>query len=268
MLGFGRLFKYEFKAVGRVMLPLYGAMIVSSIIFGLTNLINSGNESGVLTFTSAILYGLTVMAVVAFTAVMLIQRFYKNLLGNEGYLNFTLPVSINAHIGNKTLSAGIWMILGAVAGMLSVFIILLFMVTPGEIARELGYIWSDIKLADSAAAAKLVLLIVECIVLAVVWCGEVAIKIYAAISLGQQWASHRVLGAVGAYIGFSIAESIVGGILQAVVPIDTPMDLMEGISDYAATQMMLLIILVSELILIGIYWVINNRLLEKHLNLQ
>ena len=268
MLGFGRLFKHEFSAVGRVMLPLYGAVIASSIIFGLSNLIGADNGGGILTVTTALLYGLTVMAVIAFTAVILIQRYYKNLLGNEGYLNFTMPVSINAHIGNKTLSAGLWMFFAAVVGMLSVFIIMQFMVTPAEIAQEAGAIWDEISAATPSAAAKLALLIIEVLAIMIVGGSEIAIKIYAAISLGQLWSNHRVLGAVGAYIGLSIAESILGGVMEQIIPLSGPSSLMNGLSDFAQSQVMMLVILAVQLAMIAIYWVVNNRLLTKKLNLQ
>lgn len=39
------------------------------------------------------------------TAVILIQRFYKNLLGSEGYLMFTLPVTVSQHLFSKTIIA-------------------------------------------------------------------------------------------------------------------------------------------------------------------
>ncbi|MCI7145892.1 MAG: hypothetical protein MR991_05590 [Clostridiales bacterium] len=269
MLGFGRLFRYEFKAVGRVMFPLYGALIASSIIFGFSNLVMSDGGAGeIVSVTSAILYGLMVMAVVALTAVMLIQRFYKNLMGNEGYLAFTLPVSTNAHIGTKTLSASVWMLLGCAAGILSVLVIVLFMVTPAELVREMGFLWDEISRVNGVNVMKVLVLIVEAILIGAVWCGEVAVKIYAAISLGQQWSNHRVMGAVGAYIGFSIIESIVGGILQAILPDNFPYSICSGLSDYAGTQVMMLIVFLAELVLVAIYWFVTYRLLDRRLNLQ
>lgn len=41
----GTLMKYELKSVGRVMLPVYGAFIAVSILFGITLYAGVGNGS-------------------------------------------------------------------------------------------------------------------------------------------------------------------------------------------------------------------------------
>ena len=51
-----------------------------------------------------LLFGLYV-ATGVLTLIFICERFYKGLLGDEGYLMFTLPASVSAHIGAKTLSA-------------------------------------------------------------------------------------------------------------------------------------------------------------------
>ena len=51
------------------------------------------------------LYMGVMMAAFVVTAVILIQRFYKNLLGSEGYLMFTLPVTVTQHLLSKTIIA-------------------------------------------------------------------------------------------------------------------------------------------------------------------
>lgn len=43
-----------------------------------------------------------------FVLVFIIDRFYKGLLGNEGYLMFTLPVTSTAHIASKALTSMIF----------------------------------------------------------------------------------------------------------------------------------------------------------------
>ena len=57
------------------------------------------------------------------TAVILIQRFYKNLLGDEGYLMFTLPVTVSQHIWSKVIVATVMSIIATVAAVLSIGII-------------------------------------------------------------------------------------------------------------------------------------------------
>ena len=98
-----KLLKHEFRATARIMGPLYLVLLAVALGFNFSaRLMDSGN------FVLNMLAALVVMAyVVAITAVfivafiLMLQRFYKNLLGDEGYLMFTLPVTPAQHITAK-----------------------------------------------------------------------------------------------------------------------------------------------------------------------
>ena len=45
----GKLLKYEFKATGRILLPLYGLMIITALIAGLTLGPDAGTVSAIIT---------------------------------------------------------------------------------------------------------------------------------------------------------------------------------------------------------------------------
>lgn len=90
----GKLTKYEFKATCRFFLPLYGALLLLAAMSRLSQWIMTYNEIGLLHYFSNIftlVYVLVAVAIFALTLIVMIQRFYKNLLGDEGYLMFTLP---------------------------------------------------------------------------------------------------------------------------------------------------------------------------------
>lgn len=53
---------------------------------------------------STLCFGLF-MAAFVLTLIIQIQRFSKNLLGDEGYLMFTLPASVSQHITAKLVVA-------------------------------------------------------------------------------------------------------------------------------------------------------------------
>ena len=69
----GTLMKYELKSVGRVMLPIYGAFIVISILFGIS--LSAGEGSGnidsfmadVIISVTGIVYALMAVAVFVVT---------------------------------------------------------------------------------------------------------------------------------------------------------------------------------------------------------
>lgn len=87
----GKLLKYELKATSRTFLPIYGALIL--VALG-NRLFRMGNINLGFGLTTAILVGLFV-ALGVLTLMVTIQRFNRNLLGDEGYLMFTLPVGPN-----------------------------------------------------------------------------------------------------------------------------------------------------------------------------
>ena len=137
----GKLMKYELKSSARTLCPLYlGFLIIALIcgiqlrvlaqrpheIFFMTNV--GGVERYILTF-SIILLGVLCVAIMVLTAVVIIQRFNKSLIGDEGYLMFTLPVSHAQLLCSKLFAGVIWIVAGTlVMGLSGLFIGL--MITP------------------------------------------------------------------------------------------------------------------------------------------
>ncbi len=70
----------------------------------------------------SMLYMGVMMAAFVVTAVILIQRFYKNLLGSEGYLMFTLPVTVTQHLLSKTIIAVVMIGLSGLSALISIII--------------------------------------------------------------------------------------------------------------------------------------------------
>ncbi|MFR5640554.1 MAG: hypothetical protein ACLUDF_05780 [Butyricicoccus sp.] len=94
-----KLLKYEWKACARTCLPLYGVLILMSLISRMLYVIpKNASLDFMLPAIGSMLYMGVMMAAFVVTAVILIQRFYKNLLGSEGYLMFTLPVTVTQHL--------------------------------------------------------------------------------------------------------------------------------------------------------------------------
>ena len=84
-----KLIKYELITCGRTFLPIYLAILLMSVITGFSMNMEIFKISGV---SMIILFGLFVSLVVL-TIMIIIQRFKRNLLEDEGYLMFTLPVT-------------------------------------------------------------------------------------------------------------------------------------------------------------------------------
>ena len=94
----GKLMKYEWKDCMRVFFPLWGAMIALGAVNGFTMGSDVNLHNPVLNFVvqilpALLLFGLSFgMFIVAF--VLIIRRFYNGLLGEGGYLAFTLPEAL------------------------------------------------------------------------------------------------------------------------------------------------------------------------------
>lgn len=118
-----KLLKYEWKACARTCLPLYGVLILMSLISRILYIIpKNASLDFMLPAIGYMLYMGVMMAAFVVTAVILIQRFYKNLLGSEGYLMFTLPVTVSQHLLSKTIIAVVMIGLSGLSALISIFI--------------------------------------------------------------------------------------------------------------------------------------------------
>ena len=203
----GKLLKYEIKAMGRVMLPLYAVMVFAACLFAFNLRLNM---SGVAKFivdrfaiVTGFLFGAAVLAVFVVMVIIVIQRFYKNLLGTEGYLMFTLPARTHEHILSKAISSFLWILIGGAAGFAAGFAMVGITSNIPAFIRQVQEIWNE--LVPHHAAGPFIWFII--LLLAGIF--ESLIKVYAAIAVGHQFGSHRLAGSILAYIGFGIIEMAV-----------------------------------------------------------
>ncbi len=212
----GKLMKYDLRSMLRRFGGLWIAIAALSVINGFS--IRGAFEqatarSGWAAFFLSVLppmllFGLYV-ATGVLTLIFICERFYKGLLGDEGYLMFTLPASVSAHIGSKTLSALILELLSFLVAVIS-GMLLLAISAPEELANS----WQTLRegLAQVSLPASLPWLIVECVVLSLIGIVAETLKIYASIALGHLAKKHRVLWAIVSYIGLNIVLNFLLGL--------------------------------------------------------
>ena len=163
----GKLLKHEFKATGRVMLPFLGALLVLSVMVWLSINVFFSNLGGVSIIGGIVLtlYFMLLSAIGIVTLVLLVYRFYRSFLSDEGYMTFSLPAGIHAQLGAKLISAAVWIVL---TGILVVLSLLLTTSTLGEAIR---LPWSELFAriyAESGIGAGSIIAIVLEVLLAVV----------------------------------------------------------------------------------------------------
>ena len=111
-----KLLKYDFKATGRIILPIAGGVLLLNFVSDLLGhfVNNTGHTMpwvgvfmGLLTLAT-VLGMLAVLAICFFASV---QRYYK-LLGEQGYLMLALPVHAWQHIAAKLICGVVWTLFG------------------------------------------------------------------------------------------------------------------------------------------------------------
>lgn len=123
-----QLLKYEFKATRSYYGSAYLALLASALLLGAgaSHMPRIGGaDLDALWGVLALVYMGTILAIIVLTVQQIIERFSKNLLGREGYLMHTLPVTPAQLILSKLLSSAVWGICSLCVGVLSVAVLML-----------------------------------------------------------------------------------------------------------------------------------------------
>ncbi len=211
----GKLMKYDLRSGIRTFALIWIGLAALAAINGLTLRITFDGDiqSKLARFIITVLpMGLLVALYVAmgiFMLVFIINRFYKGLLGDEGYLMFTLPVSVSEHIGSKLLTSMIFQIGSFAVAALSGGL-LLAVLAPANL-REITAAVQDMTdyLAGYPLPAGTGWLIAEFAVYMLIGAAVTILQIYTAISIGHLAKKNRGWFALLAYVGISIAFSII-----------------------------------------------------------
>ena len=157
-----------------------------------------------------ILYGFLICGTIVAIIIVTVQRFTRNLLGDEGYLMFTIPVGSWQLLLSKMIVMAVWIFFSLFFIMLSAFIIsgegvfYLF----GELFTSFG------KFVNQIGGTGTFLLLFWCLV--VLLC--CALPIYASIMVGGLWRKHRTLGGFLMFIAISfIAQWITGTMIVGLI---------------------------------------------------
>ena len=278
----GKLIKHEFRATGRLMAPLFGALVLLALVVRANDLVFQHVEShsaflNILNTLLIIAYVLALFGVMVFSTVLMIKRFHQNFLTDEGYLMFTLPTSVHSLLWSKLITAALFFIFTFLADALAVAIVVwrggtardLFESIVG-LFRELNsfYMANGIALALEILALLLVSLLVTCLLF------------YAPMSIGYSFANHKGLLSVVFYFVIQAVLQIFGVAVLSGVVSDTAFhrlltDAMDnlGRTDTAAAAMQaahgtMLLALFTELFLGALLYFLTYSMRRKHRNLQ
>ena len=216
----GKLLKYELRATGRTFWPLFLGILIFGLItryFAQGYSDSSGLTYDIMQGVSIFIYGALIMSSFVAILIVIIQRFYRNLLGAEGYLMFTLPVKPGQLIFSKVLATFIWYIIAGIVVCISLIFIFgeLYMIDDviAFFQYEFPYIAEDIRLELGIPWG---LAIAEILLPSVIAFACNLLMLYAAISLGHLSAKSKKLTA---FVAFIILTTLTGVVTTVVYSI-------------------------------------------------
>ena len=212
----GKLIKYDFSDIGKLIFPFYIGLGVAGIgirmlLFALAN--NGMDEylKFTLTLFQSTLYFVYTLVAIG-SVVMLhygvIVRFHRSVYGNEGYLTNTLPISTHQIILAKLITCLSWFIINA-------FIILLtfLLIIPLEEIISSKF-WENpnfIQMIDYLKTALGIQYVLPTIILFIVflifWTIEKVLFLFVCVSVANMTKSYRILTGAALFI-------IAGGFLN------------------------------------------------------
>ncbi len=203
----GKLIKHEANATGRMFIPMYFIVLILSVVNRV--LISINIYGGILSIIKGFMisaYVISIIAALVVTFVIIIIRFYKNLMSDEGYLMFTLPAKSSQLINSKLIVSILWSIASILIVMAS---LLIFFGTSKNMQELRGFIDQAIGTMKLGFGNKYILLIVEFIIMMLLSLIQNIMLIYVSISVGHLFNGHKVLGSFVSYIVINTIQQII-----------------------------------------------------------
>ncbi|MFA9382079.1 MAG: ABC transporter permease [Acetanaerobacterium sp.] len=260
----GKLMKYEWKATARLFVPFYAAVVIFALVNRVFIQFNAGEGfMAVVAGFAMFAYVFAIIATFALTLVIIVQRFYKNLLGDEGYLMFTLPVKTWQHTVSKMLIASAWTLLSVVAVFVSVIAMVANKAFWESVAKYISMYQSwDIFLNKDLLVVWFVVAVLTSLVSGILF-------IYASIAIGQLFSRHKLVASFGAFLALNVVSQIISSVLIGVLYLVNPQEFVGNVMPSESSIMIMLVgaLLLNALFGIGCY-LVTNHILDRRLNLE
>ena len=217
----GKLLKHEFRATARTMLPMFGVVLVLSLLANLSFARSADTDSGALDilfglFIVAFFLGLFTMGVMSL--VVMIQRFYKNVLGDEGYLTLTLPVNVHEILWSKLIVSFVWFLATGLIAIAAVFVAVFTLTYSelGEMLRNMPSFGEMLRLffeKTDITPWQLTGAVAQFAAMIILSSLTACLHFYAAMALGHSFSNNKVLLSVVFFIAISFFFSFVTSLL-------------------------------------------------------
>lgn len=195
-----KLLKYDLRGTGRIMVPVW---VGSTALTALAAIMSCFYRSyrwddrhplSILTDLFGFAAALCMVALLLVCVFVCAKRFY-DLLGDAGYVYFTLPVKPWQHIAAKLLNAMAWTV-----GTLLVLVLQMGLMSGpmnGAVTFSMDF--------EPGYPGWLALYCTEAVLLVLEGFGVGYLALYLCMAIGAQWPQHRLLASVVTYFVLSFA---------------------------------------------------------------
>lgn len=142
-----KLIKHDLKSTYRTLLPIYIGMMSIAVLFAFSSQFNNP----ALDIIVVVIFG-AIMAATAVSLIMVsIRLFSARLFSNEGYLSFTLPVSVSELYLSKIITAMIWSFVTFLVISLasSIFVAILLIINSADFSEVMRLIGDNLAVYSS-----------------------------------------------------------------------------------------------------------------------
>lgn len=263
-----KLMKHEFRATGRVMLPLFGILLLTALAARFSVGVLLEQQGWLPNLIGGLLlaaFFLAIVGVCVMSLVLMINRFRANLLGDEGYIMFTLPVSVHQQIWSKLIVSAVWFITAGLAVAAASFVL----VAQQGFWQEISELFREVfRQLTAYYAFNGTAFLLECLCLVFVSCCVLCLEFYAAMAIGHSFASHKILYSILSFLGLQFVMQLLSGSVLVGTNYPWFLDTLPTENAMTAVHSVMLIALASTAVFGAIYYVITVLFLKKRLNLE
>lgn len=269
----GKLIKHEFRATGRIMLPLYLVLLASAV--GANAATRGLLETDFWFFDLlgsllVMFFFLAIFGVFIESFVLMVQRFYKNLLQDEGYVMLTLPVSVHQHIWSKLIVSAVWFVLTGAVVILASCVMAFDLHVIADIWRGFSTILEDLHKITAYYAINGAAFLTELGAICFLALAAMCVQFYAALAVGHSAANHKMAWSVAAFFAMLFMIQTLMG--SAMITLDK-LNLFAFLPSFhiggmAAVHLGMLFLACIFLIYGAIFYWITVFFLKRRLNLE
>ncbi len=250
-----KLLKYDFRANLRIFIFLWPVIIALPLIAHLFVALKIENKLLTSLFTSIfVMYIFGLVGINFFSFYISTRRFYKGLLGKEGYLMFTLPVKPWQLILSKFIVAITTVSVTLIASIVSIIFLVMGLLSVLDVSFDLTLTAAQFDPYESAQSFLQLLLILFSI-------SSTILQIYLACALGHLFKKKRLLWSVIMYFAINLVMQFISSFFAIIM----------GDSFITADSISITYTLFSLSTTLAIciaFFFLTERILRRNLNLE